>query len=72
MLVTTGKVRRGSIEIEGKKLPEGATVTVLVQEGDETFELEPEEESMLLSAIKEAERGEVVTASQLLEQLPRR
>jgi hypothetical protein len=72
MLVTTGKVRRGAVEVEGKELPEGATATVLVSEGDETFELGPEEERLLLAAIEEAERGEVESASQVLGRLNRR
>lgn len=72
MLVTTGKVRRGAVEVENKELPEGATVTVLVSEGDETFELGPEEERLLLAAIEGAERGEVEPASRVLERLPRR
>jgi len=72
MLVTTGKVRRGTVEVEGRNLPEGATVTVLVPEGDETFTLTPEEERKLLAAIEEAERGEVADASKVMERLPRR
>ncbi len=72
MLVTTGKVRHGTVEIEGKNLPEGATVTILVPEGDETFVLSPEDEGRLLAAIGEAERGEVVDASVVLGRLPRR
>jgi hypothetical protein len=44
MLITTGKVQDGTIHLEGASLPEGAIVTVLTHEGDETFELGPEEE----------------------------
>lgn len=72
MLVATGKVRHGAGEIEGKDLPEGATVTILVPEGDETFVLSPEDERRLLAAIGEVERGEVVDASVVLGCLPRR
>ena len=71
MLVTTGKVRHGAVEIEGSDLPEGTTVTILVQEGDEAFVLAPEDERRLLAAIDEAERGQVVDASVLLGRLPR-
>ena len=42
MLITTGKVQDGTIQLEGESLPEGAIVTVLTYEGDETFELGPE------------------------------
>jgi hypothetical protein len=72
MLVTTGKVRHGAVEIEGEDLPEGATVTILVPEGDETFVLAPDDERRLLAAIGEVERGEVVDASVVLGCLPRR
>ena len=71
MLITTGKVHGGTIEVDGKTLPEGATVTVLAQEGDETFELGPEDEAKLLAAIAEAERGEAVAASQVLRKIRR-
>ena len=57
MLITTGKVHDGMIQLEGESLPEGAIVTVLTHEGDETFELNPEQETQLLVAIREAERG---------------
>ena len=69
MLITTGKVQDGTIQLDGENLPEGAIVTVLTHEGDETFELGPEQEAQLLAAIEESERGEVITASQLLQQL---
>ena len=68
MLITTGKVQDGTIQLEGESLPEGAIVTVLTQEGDETFELGPGQEAQLLAAIEESERGEIITASQLLQQ----
>jgi hypothetical protein len=57
MLITTGKVQDGTIQLEGESLPEGAIVTVLTHEGDETFELNPEQEAELLAAIGVAERG---------------
>jgi len=69
MLIMTGKVHDGSIQVDAESLPEGVTVTVLVQEGDETFTLDATQESSLLAAIEEAERGEVINASQLLRQL---
>ncbi len=71
MLITTGKVLGGIIKLDEKSLPEGAIVTVLAPEGDETFELRPEEEVRLLAAIAEAERGETTGASQVLKQIPR-
>lgn len=71
MLITTGKVLGGIIKLDEKSLPEGAIVTVLAPEGDETFELRPEEEVQLLAAIAEAERGETTDASRVLKQIPR-
>ena len=69
MLITTRKVHDGTIQLDGESLPEGAIVTVLTHEGDETFELGPEQEAQLLAAIGEAERGEAITGSQLLQQI---
>lgn len=71
MLITTGKVLGRTIKLDGKILPEGTIVTVLAPEGDETFELRPEEEVQLLAAIAEAERGETTDASKVLKQIPR-
>ena len=69
MLITSGKVQDGTIRLEGENLPEGAIVTVLTHEGDETFELNSEQEAQLLAAIGEAERREVINASELLQQI---
>ena len=55
MKVIKGKVVSGKIVVEGS-LPEGTTVTVLAPEGD-VFTLTPDEESALLAAISEADRG---------------
>lgn len=71
MLITTGKVLGGTIKVDAQSLPEGAVVTVLAPEGDETFELAPEEETKLLAAIAEAERGEATNASDTLQQIRR-
>jgi len=46
-------------------------VTVLAPEGDETFELSPEEEAKLLATIAEADRGEIASASHVLQQIRR-
>ena len=69
MLILTGRVKNGSIQVDADALQEGLTVTVLAHEGDETFALDASQEASLLAAIAEAERGEVITASQLLEQI---
>jgi hypothetical protein len=56
MLITTGQVHNGAIEVDN--LPEGAKVTILIHEDDETFEVTAEEEAKLLAAIAEADRGD--------------
>ncbi len=71
MLITTAKVNNGVIQIDNNDLPDGTTVTLLVHEGDETFELDAAQESELLAAIAEADRGELVSASELLGQIRR-
>jgi len=42
MKLVTGKVVAGRIEVEGERLKEGTTVTILAQEDDERFELTAE------------------------------
>ncbi|CAN5811482.1 hypothetical protein BH20ACI3_BH20ACI3_18300 [soil metagenome] len=69
MLITTGRVNDGVIQVDTKVLPDGTTVTVLAHEGDETFELNATQEAELLAAIAEAERGEIVSASEVLQQI---
>jgi hypothetical protein len=49
----------------------GSTVTVLLREDDEAFDLTPEEEAELLESISEMERGEFVSGEDLLERLRR-
>ena len=69
MKVVSGKVIAGRIVVEGEPLEEGCTVTVLAPEQDETFVLDSEAEASLLAAIAEANRGETITAEQLLNKL---
>ena len=58
----------GRVELDGE-LPEGASVTVLARDGDETFEADPETEKMLLEAIGQCDRGETIPLHQLLTEL---
>ena len=69
MLITTGKVSGGAIEVEAGSLPEGATVTILAPEDNEVFQLGSEDEAMLLEAVAEAQRGDVVSATEVLNQI---
>ncbi len=71
MKVTTGIVVDGKIVVEGESLAEGSTVTVVLRDNEEAFELTPGEEDELLDSIAQIERGEFVSGEQLLER-PRR
>ncbi len=68
MEITTGKVVAGRVEVEGE-LPEGALVTVLIRDAEETFEADPELEAMLLESIAQGERGERISSEELLREL---
>lgn len=57
--MASGKVVGGRVELDAD-LPEGAAVTVLAHEGDETFEVDSATEQMLLDAIAHCERGETI------------
>ena len=72
MIITTGRVRGGKIDLDDEALPEGTKVTVLASEGEEAFELGSEDEAALLAAIAEAERGESVSAAEVLQKIRRR
>ena len=69
MKVTTGTVVDGKVVIEGEALAEGSTVTVVVREDNETFELSAEDEAELLASIAAIERDEFITGDELLERL---
>jgi hypothetical protein len=71
MMITTGKVNDGVIKVDPERLPDGTIVTLLVQEGDETFDLSPAQEAELCAAIAEADRGELVDASKVLQLIRR-
>ena len=71
MKVATGKVVGGKVVVEGEPLAEGSVVTVVAREGDETFDVSPEDERALLEAIAQADRGLVVSWEELREQLRR-
>lgn len=72
MKVASGKVVGGKVVFDDAVFVEGATVTVLAREDDESFEVTPEMEVALLEAIGEAERGETVSSEALLSGLRRR
>jgi len=69
MRITPGRVVSGQIVIEGEPLPDGALVTILSRETDESFELDAASEAELLESIAEADRGELVPAEVVLRKL---
>lgn len=71
MQLATGTVVGGKVVVDGDPLPEGAVVTILAREADETFEVPPELEMELLESIAQAERGETISAEEMLERLRR-
>lgn len=71
MKVTTGTVVDGKVVVEGEALAEGSTVTVVVREDDETFDLTADQEAELLASIAAIERGEFITGEELLDRLRR-
>lgn len=71
MQLATGTVIGGKVIVDGASLPDGTVVTILAREMDETFEVPPELEAELLASIAEADRGETISAAELLERLRR-
>lgn len=73
MKIATGKVVGGKVVVEGEPLEEGASVTVLTRDGEGGFTLSAEEEEAeLLLSVAEADRGETVSAQEVLAKLVRR
>ena len=72
MKIATGKVIGGMVVVDGAPLEEGASVTVLARDGERGFTLSPEEESEILLSIAEADRGETISAEELLAKLAHR
>jgi hypothetical protein len=68
MRIAPGKVVDGRVELDAE-LPEGASVTVLALEGDETFEVNAETEQMLLEAIAQCKSGQTTPMADLLSEL---
>jgi len=72
MQVFRGRVRGGTIvPDDGVELAEGSRVTVMAGEAEARFELTEAEESELAESIAEAERGDVISAADLLHRLSR-
>ena len=69
--VATGRVVDGKVVVEGEPLEEGAVVTVLAGDDEESFTLSLDQEQALRLAIADADQGEGVEAEAFLEQLTR-
>ena len=69
MQISTGTVVGGKVVVEGVPLVEGAVVTVLAREAEQPFSLSMQDEDELLAAMAEVERGEFISAEELLESL---
>ena len=72
MKIATGKVVGGKVEVDGALLEEGASVTVLARDGENGFTLSSPEQPVLLLSIAEADRGETISAEEVLAKLARR
>ena len=68
MQIASGKVVNGRVVVDAE-LPEGADVTLIALDGEETFEVGPELEAILLESIAQGERGETISAEDLLREL---
>ncbi|HEX3476331.1 MAG TPA: hypothetical protein VHT91_15000 [Kofleriaceae bacterium] len=74
-MMFTAKVKDGQLVVDPVvELPEGATVTVLVNDDaeDDDLELSADEESELDEAIAEADRKGWIPAEQVIAELRRR
>ena len=72
MKVLSAEVVGGRLELPKGAAKEGATLVVLVPDGEESgFRLSPEEQARLQSAIDQADRGEMTDGLALLEELER-
>lgn len=60
------------MQLEDADFPEGASVTVLLPEGDDSFEADPETERMLLESIAQCDRGQTKPLETVLAELRRR
>lgn len=71
MEITSGKVVGGRVELEAE-LPEGAEVTVFTKDSEETFYADPELEAVLLESIAQGQRGDRISADDLLREMRNR
>ena len=68
MQIASGRVVDGRVVID-VELPEGAEVTLLALDGEETFEVDAELEAVLLESMAQGKRGETISADALLSEM---
>jgi hypothetical protein len=68
MQIASGKVLNGHVVVDAE-LPEGVDVTLLALDGEETFEADAELEAVLLASIAQGQRGETISAEDLLAEM---
>lgn len=71
MQLATATVVDGILTIEGLDIPDGETVVVLARAVDDEVVLSFEEETELLEAMAEIDRGEFVSVEELFVRLDR-
>jgi hypothetical protein len=65
-----GHFQDGRIEVEGETYPDGTVVEFVVRDDNgDLLELTPEQEAALQESIDEIERGECITADELMSEL---
>lgn len=72
MRVFSARVHDGAIVADGDlDLPEGSTVTVVVDSDERSFALASADEAELAERVAAADRGEVIPAAEMLRRLGR-
>ena len=69
MRILTAKVVNGRLDVPDGTLHEGDTVTLLVPESEEAFDLSAQERAQLEEAMAQMDRGEGTDGWRLLESL---
>ena len=69
MKILTAKFVDGRLDVPEGAVSEGDTVTLLVPESEEDFELTATEQEHLAEAIAQADRGDGIDGWKLLEEL---
>ena len=69
MKMLTAKVVDGQLDVPKGLLEEGTTVTVLVPEGDEGFDLSTEENAFIRESMAQIARGEWLDGQRLIDEI---